>query len=96
MRPLHESVGRPFAKLSRLWYRTTSCIGSDQKALSSASAPSRVTCRFSEAFGRTCNAWEWIRAVRVLGTKVRPAADVAAFLEVAADSSVIELRRLLG
>ena len=33
-------------------------------------------------------------AVRVLGTKVRPAADVAAFLEVAADSSVIEMRRV--
>jgi len=45
--------------------------------------------------------WEDLRrlgmepSVRVLGTSVKPAAaDVAAFLEIAPDSSVIELRRL--
>jgi GntR family transcriptional regulator len=46
--------------------------------------------------------WEDLRrlgmepAVRVLGTKVRPAADVAAFLEVPPDSQVIELRRVFS
>ncbi|MBV8397834.1 MAG: GntR family transcriptional regulator [Acetobacteraceae bacterium] len=44
--------------------------------------------------------WEDLRrlgmepAVRVLGVKTRPASEAAAFLEVAPDSDVIELRRL--
>jgi GntR family transcriptional regulator len=46
--------------------------------------------------------WEDLRrlglepSVRVLGTKVTPAADVAAFLEVPPDSDVIELRRIFS